>query len=173
MQTLVNGVANDWPNYRAQFISNTQTSSGSPIANIVNQLAYQMDMMKGPRIGWPLGKQSNGIVFATKCEGYYAGISADLAEENLIALKKMYTTGIADYLISLKKETLNNDVIAQFDVTIEKLKNIPEPMSHTLTSEPAVVDAAYKEIQKLLTLLKTDVASATAVQISYTDNDGD
>ena len=46
-------------------------------------------------------------------------------------------------------------------------------MSASLISQPAAADAAYKEIQKLLTLLKTDVASATAVQITFTDNDGD
>jgi predicted lipoprotein len=35
------------------------------------------------------------------------------------------------------------------------------------------VEDAYKEIQKLLTLLKTDVSSALGVQISFMDNDGD
>jgi hypothetical protein len=56
---------------------------------MVNQLAYQLDMLKGPRIGWPLGKQSGGTAFADKCEGYYAGISLSLAIENLSTLKKM------------------------------------------------------------------------------------
>jgi predicted lipoprotein len=145
---------------------------------MVNQFAYQMDMLKGPRIGWPFGKQSNGIVFATKCEAYFAGISVELAVENLSALKSAYTAagsgkGISDYLIALKKTTLNNDVLAQFDLALAKLKLIPDPLSATLTTQPAVVDAAYKEIQKLLTLLKTDVPSATAVQITFMDNDGD
>lgn len=177
MKDLVDGVVNNWSAYRTTFLGNTQTNVGSPIGNIVNQLAYQLDMTKGPRIGWPFGKQSNGTVFATKCEGYYAGISKELAVESLTALKNAYSggsgQGIDDYLISLKKESLNTDVLAQFDAAIAKVQAIPGTLSAAFTASPTEVDAAYKEIQKLLTLLKTDVASATAVQITFTDNDGD
>jgi predicted lipoprotein len=177
-KTLIDKVAAAWPAYKAEFIANTKTNIGSPIGSMVNQYAYQMDLMKGPRTGWPFGKQSNGIVFASKTEAYFVGISAQLAVENMTSLKKAYTAGgsgkgISDYLISLGKTTLNNDIIAQFDIVIAKLKLIPDPLSNTLTAQPAVVEDAYKEIQKLLTLLKTDLASATAVQISYMDNDGD
>jgi len=159
-------------------VANTKTNVGSPIGNIVNQLAFQMDVLKGPRIGWPLGKQSNGIVFATKVEAYYAGISAALAKESLAALKKMYTAngsgkGISDYLVALNKAALNTEVLAQFDVALAALQLVPDPLSATLISQPTLADNAYKEIQKLLTLLKTDVASATAVQITFMDNDGD
>ena len=178
MKTLVDKVAGDWTSYRSTFIGNTKTNVGSPIGNMVNQLAYQLDMLKGPRIGWPFGKQSNGTVFATKCEAYYAGISVTLAAENLSALKKLYTAsgsgkGLSDYLVALNQAKLNNDVLAQFDIAIAKLGQVPEPLAASLTAQPALVDAAYREIQKLLTLLKTDVASATAVQITFMDNDGD
>ena len=177
MSDLVGSVSSNWVDYYNTFIENTQTNVGSPIGNIVNQLAYQLDMTKGPRIGWPFGKQSNGTVFATKCEGYYAGISKELAVESLTSLKNSYSggsgSGIDDYLISLKKESLNTDVLAQFDAAIAKVQAIPGTLSAAFTASPAEVDAAYKEIQKLLTLLKTDVASATAVQITFTDNDGD
>lgn len=178
MKTLVDKVAGEWTAYRSTFIANTKTNVGSPIGNMVNQLAYQMDMMKGPRIGWPLGKQSNGIVFATKCEAYYAGISVALAVENLSAAKRMYTAsgsgkGLSDYLVALNRSQLNNDVLAQFDAAIAKLSLVPDPLSTSLITQSATVDAAYKEVQKLLTLLKTDVASATAVQITFMDNDGD
>jgi predicted lipoprotein len=178
IKTLTDNVAAAWPSYKTDFIANTRTNVGSPIGSIVNQLAYQMDVMKGPRIGWPFGKQSNGIVFASKCEAYFAGISAVLAVQNMTALKTLYTAGgsgkgISDYVISLNRASLNTDIIAQFDLVIAKLKLIPDPLSTTLTAQPALVEDAYKEIQKLLTLLKTDLASATAVQISYMDNDGD
>jgi hypothetical protein len=177
LKTLVSTVAADWSSYRATFIANTQTNVGSPIGNMVNQLAYQMDLLKGPRIGWPLGKQSNGMVFATKCEAYYAGFSVALAIENLTALKKLYVGGVgkglSGYIVALGNESLNNDVLSQFDNALSKLQQIPDPMSAALIAQPQSVDAAYKEIQKLLTLLKTDIASATAVQITFMDNDGD
>lgn len=178
IKTLVDKVLANWSTYRPSFISNTKTDVGSPIGNLVNQLAYQMDVLKGPKIGWPFGKQSNGIVFATKCEAYFAGISVELAKANIASLKNAYSggsgnKGIGGYLIALKKETLHNDVMAQFNIVIDKLNAIPDPLSTSLTAEPVKVEAAYKEIQKLLTLLKTDVASATGVQITFMDNDGD
>ena len=178
IKTLVDKVATGWTTYRTEFIANTKTNTGSPIANLVNQFAYQMDLLKGPRTGWPFGKQSNGQVFATKVEAYFTNNSTALAIENLTALKNTYTgggngKGLSDYLVSLGKSTLNTDVLAQFDIALAKLKLIPDPLSASLTSQSTAVEAAYKEIQKLLTLLKTDVASATAVQITFMDNDGD
>jgi predicted lipoprotein len=178
IKTLVASVSSGWKAYRTEFIGNTRTNVGSPIGNTVNQLAYQMDLLKGPRIGWPFGKQSNGIVFATKTEAYYTGNSVSLALENLQSLKSIYTAGgsgkgLSDYLVALNKAQLSTDITAQFDLAIAKLSAIPDPLSSSLVNNAASIDAAYKEIQKLLTLLKTDLASATAVQINYMDNDGD
>ena len=178
LKGLTDGIVTSWSTYRAEFIANTKTNVGSPIGNMVNQLAYQMDLLKGPRIGWPFGKQSNGTVFATKVEAYFVGNSVALAVENINALKKTYNgggngKGLSDYLVALNKTTLNNDVLAQFDLVSTKLSAIPDPLSTSLTTQAAAVEAAYKEIQKLLTLLKSDVASATAVQITFVDNDGD
>jgi Imelysin. len=178
IKSLVDKTLADWKNtYRAQFVSNTRTDVGSPIGYLVNQFAYEMDQLKGPRIGWPFGKQSGGTVFADKCEAYYSGISKALAIENLSSLRKSYTggdgKGIDDYLVSLKKEQLNADVLKQFDVTLAKLNAIPDPLSAAFTANKDLVDAAYKEVQLLLTLIKTDVASATGVRITYQDSDGD
>ncbi len=178
MKTLVNTVLTDWTsNYRAQFIANTRSDVGSPIGYMVNQFAYEMDQLKGPRIGWPYGKQSGGVLFADKSEAYFAGFSAGLAVENLTSLKGAYTggsgQGIDDYLVALKQEQLNADVVKQFDVTLQKLKAIPDPLATAFTSHKNEVDAAYKDVQTLLTLIKTDVASATGVRITYQDSDGD
>ncbi len=179
MKTLVSTVLTDWnTTYRAQFISNTRADVGSPIGFMINQFAYELDQLKGPRIGWPYGKQSGGMVFADKSEAYYAGFSGALAVENLTSVKKAYIgvesgKGIADYLVALQKEQLNADVLQQFEVTIAKLKAIPDPLATAFTSHKELVDAAYREMQNLLTLLKTDVASATGVRITYQDSDGD
>jgi uncharacterized protein len=178
MKTLVENTLSQWNGpYHHTFIASLKTDVGSSIGSLVNQFAYEMDALKGPRIGWPFGKQSNGIVFADKCEGYYSGISAELAIANLSSLKNYYTgangDGIADYLVLLKKQDLNNAVLAQFDLTLAALNAIPKPLSAAFVNNPALVEDAYKQVQKLLTLIKTDLASATAVQITYQDNDGD
>lgn len=178
IKTVLTNVTGQWKNsYRDAFVNNLQTNVGSSIGSLVNQFAFEMDAMKGPRIGYPFGKQSNGIVFANKCEGYFSGITKELAIANLTSLKKYFTggtaDGIADYLVLLGKQTLNNDVLSQFDVALNALNAIPDPMSAAFSGNATLVENAYKEVQKLLTLIKTDVASATAVQITYMDNDGD
>lgn len=178
IKQLITATQTQWQtSYRDNFVNNLQTNVGSPIGSLINQFAFEMDALKGPRVGWPFGKQSNGIVFADKCEGYFSGFTKDLAVANLTALKKYYTggsgNGIDNYLVLLKKDQLNQDVLAQFDLAIAALQAIPDPMSAAFTANTALVEAAYRQIQKLLTLIKTDVASATAVQITYMDNDGD
>ncbi len=85
----------------------------------------------------------------------------------------MATGKVFHYLIALKKEQLNTDVIKQFDTTIQKLKTILDPLATAFTAQPDLINAAYREIQSLLTLMKTDVASATGVRITYQDSDGD
>ena len=178
MKTLVANTATQWNGpYRASFETSLKTDVGSSIAFLVNQFAYELDALKGPRIGWPFGKRSNNIVFADKCEGYYSGLTRELAVANLTNLKNYYEggqgNGIADYLVLLKKEALATQVSTQFDVAINALNAIPQPMAESFTKNPAPVDEAYRQVQKLLTLIKTDVASATSVQITYMDNDGD
>ncbi|WP_207514313.1 imelysin family protein [Longitalea luteola] len=178
IKTLVDKINIDWTAYRTEFVSNTKTNVGSPIGNMINGMAYDLDVLKGPRIGWPFGKQSNGIAFPAKVEAFFAGNAAALAQESMRNLKKIFTAngsgkGFADYLKSLNREDLANQLTAQFDLVITKLEALPDPLSTTITAQPAKVEEAYKEIQKLLTLIKTDLASATGVQITFMDNDGD
>ncbi|MGG9971008.1 imelysin family protein [Ferruginibacter sp. SUN002] len=178
LKSLVSSSITQWTGtYKTAFVNSTKTDVGSSIGYLINQFAFEMDALKGPRIGWPYGKQSGGIVFADKCEAYFSGISADLAVANLASLKNYYKggsgSGIDDYLILLNKNQLNADVLAQFDLALTALQAIPSPMSEAFTNNKPLIDAAYIEIQKLLTLLKTDVASATSVRINYQDSDGD
>ncbi|WP_316822537.1 imelysin family protein [Pedobacter gandavensis] len=176
---LVDQTLNSWKSgYRSTFIANTKTDTGSPISFLINQFAFEMDMIKGPRIGWPFGTQSADVPFPDRCEGYYSGISLDLAIENMQSLKSMYTAagsgkGMSDYVIALGYSQLNTDVTTQFDVVIAKLKAIPAPLSTALVNNKALVTDALKEIQTLLRLIKSDMVSKVGVQISYVDNDGD
>lgn len=179
MKALNTTVLNNWKNtYRVEFAGNTKSDAGSPIAFMINQFAFEMDQMKGPRIGWPYGKQSGGTQYPQNTEGYRAGISVALAVENLTNLKNMFNgggngKGMSDYLVALNKQQLSTDILKQFDVTINSLKAIPDPLSTALVNNKTQIDAAYREIQILLTLIKTDVASATGVRITYQDTDGD
>lgn len=179
IKSLLDQTLSTWKNtYRGQFISNTQSNSGSPISYLLNQFAYEMDMLKGPRIGWPFGTQSGGVQFPELCEAYYSGLSLDLTVENISSLKNMFTggasdKGISDLLAALGNTQLKDEILNQFNVVDAKLKAIPGPLSSALTNNKLAIEDANKEIQLLLRLIKTDAVSKLGVQISYVDNDGD
>lgn len=179
IKNLLDQTLNTWKStYRNQFIANTKSDSGSPISYLLNQFAYEMDMLKGPRIGWPFGTQSGGVQFPELCEAYYSVLSLDLAIENMNSLKNMFTggnsgKGISDLLAALGNQQLKDEILNQFGVVDAKLKAIPAPLSSALANHKPSIEDANKEIQLLLRLIKTDAVSKLGVQISYVDNDGD
>lgn len=178
LKSLTDKVLADWANYRTTFIANTKSDVGSPIGSLGNQMAYEIDALKGPRIGWPLGKQSNGQIFPERVEGYYTQNSVALAIANLKNIRKIFTAnnsgkGFSDYLNALGKDAISKQILNQFDITQAKLEAIPDPLSNSLSTNAANVNAAYSEIQNLLKYIKTDMLSALSIQINFMDNDGD
>jgi hypothetical protein len=188
MQTRLNSILNSWNgSYRSSFISSTGSSIGSSLGLLVNQLDFEVDLLKNGKIGIPMGKKSAGTILPEKCEAYYARtISVRLAKECLTNIEDDYLgrsyagsdgLGLDDYLTALKTShgsgTLNDAIKAQFAIAKSKLNNVSEPLSATIVSDPATVDAAYIEIQRLLVLLKTDMPSAMGIVITYQDSDGD
>jgi uncharacterized protein len=188
MQTKVNTIVNAWmSSYRNTFISSTGAQIGSSLGLLINQLNFEIDLLKNAKLGIPLGKKSLGTALPEKCEAYYSNtISVMLAKECLLAIENNYLghslsgadgIGIDDYLEAIKaqrgSETLNNAIKNQFVIAKSKLGTVPEPLSTSVIDAAAAVDAAYLEIVKLLVLLKTDVPSALGVIITYQDGDGD
>lgn len=181
MSTKLNAVIAGWSSYKNTFINSLNTDIGSSIGFLVNQLNFELDYLKNAKIGTPLGKKTLGVPLPEKCEAYYGAQSVDYANETLKIIEDVYTgkstIGFDDYLIHLEAPynggLLNDAIIAQFNVAKAKLKAIPNPLSTQVTSNPAVVDAAYVELVKLLVLLKTDMPSSLGVIITYQDGDGD
>lgn len=188
MQTKLNSVISTWNNsYKSTFVSSTGTSIGSSLGLLVNQLNFEIDLLKNGKIGIPLGKKSAGTQLPEKCEAYYKNtISVQLAKECLLNIEDIYLgrsvagsdgSGLDDYLDALKAQhnsgTLNQAIKDQFATAKTKLALVNEPLSVSVMSDAATVDAAYIEIQKLLVLLKTDMSSAMSIVITYQDSDGD
>lgn len=188
MQTKLNAVVNGWNNsYKNTFISSTGSEIGSSLGMLVNQLNFEVDLLKNGKIGIPLGKRSLGVQLPEKCEAYYAqNYSVDLAKHCLQNIENVYLgrsingtdgLGLDDYLDALKAQhtsgTLNNAIKNQFAIAKAKLALVQEPLSNSVMTDVATVDAAYIEIVKLLVLLKTDTPSVLGIIITYQDGDGD
>ncbi len=188
MQTKINTILSAWNSgYNSTFKHSTGSEIGSSLGMIVNQLNFELDLLKNAKVGIPLGKKTLGIIMPQNCEAYYANtISVNLIQECLLNLENIYLgrsqtgndgLGLDDYLDALKSQhtsgTLNNTIKNQFNIAKTKVAAIPEPLSSSIQSNAAVVDAAYVEIVKLLVLLKTDMPSAMGIVITYQDGDGD
>ncbi len=188
MQTKTNSIVNTWnTSYRGTFINSTGSQIGSSLGLMVNQLNFEIDLLKNAKIGIPLGKKSLGVTLPEKCEAYYANnISVKLAKECLANIEDVYLgrsaegidgKGLDDLLESIKaqhgSESLNIAIKNQLAAAKSKLNLVAEPLSASVNNTTSTVDAAYLEMVKLLVLLKTDTPSALGIVITYQDGDGD
>jgi predicted lipoprotein len=189
LKTNISTVLSNWSaggNYMNTFLNATGTDVGSSLGQFINQLDFDLEILKNYKLGVPLGKQSMGTPFPAKVEAYYNGISSELALLQIKSIENIYLgksiqgvdgQGLDDYLIKINAQynggSLNDAIKNQFSAAITKLQVVPDPLSNNITSNPTVVNAAYIEIQKLVVLLKTDLPSALGVLITYEDTDGD
>ena len=180
-------VANQWNSgYLTTFNEALGTDVGSSTSMLVNELNRDLEIIKTAGIGIPLGKQTFDTPLPEKVEGFYSQSSVALATAELEALELLFEgqkTGSAEgYGL---REALNavdalynggnlGDAIhGQFQTAKAALAAIPAPLSEAVVTNRAPVEAAFTEIQKLVILLKTDMASALSILITYTDADGD
>lgn len=190
IKTKVDKVYNGWhpdgENYIQSFQNASGTDAGSSLGQLVNELNFDFEIIKNPKVGIPLGKKSLGEILPEKVEAYYSGISSELAMLNVKAIEDVYLgramngtdgIGLDEYLIHLNAQhngnSLSNAIKNQFTSIKNSLTAVPDPLSATVQNNKPVVEAAYNELQKMVVLLKSDMPSALGVLITYQDNDGD
>lgn len=184
ISTLVNTTKSNWENsYTNDFKNKTGSDIGSSIGILTNawNQHYERNFRDG-KIGIPIGIRSLGIIYPSKCEAYFSGISLSLAIANLEAMERMYLgkdeNGINgksfdDYLIEFDAADLDNSIKNQFSKANLALQNLSNPLALNIINDKASVEAAYQEIQKLILLIKIDLPSRLGILITYQDNDGD
>ncbi len=189
IKTRTNTVFSAWSptgsNYVGTFQNSEGVDIGSATGSLVNQLNFDLEIIKNNELGIPLGKQTMGSPLPHKVQAYYSGISAELALLHIKALQAIYLgqsdngngAGLDDCLTQLNAQYTNgplNDVIKnQFNAAIAKVQVLSDPLSTSIGTNAAAANDAYNELQKLTVLLKTDMPSAMSVLITYVDTDGD
>jgi predicted lipoprotein len=180
-------VADQWNGgYLGTFKGNLGTDVGSSTSLIVNELNRDLEIIKTASIGIPLGKQTFDAPLPGKSEGYFSGLSQTLMKAGLAALSAIYEGqapgaaegyGLHEALAAVEADyhggDLGDAIRQQFSAALSALDAVPEPFSAAVVSSRPSVEAAYLEIQKLVVLLKTDMASTLSILITYTDADGD
>jgi uncharacterized protein len=190
LKTKCDAVNNGWSasggNYISTFKNSTGSDVGGSIGMLVNQLNFDLELLKNAQVGIPLGKKTLGTPQPSKVEALYSAQSLILVTEHLKSIENIYLgknisnsngLGFDDYLIHLGTQygsgSLNDAINNKFSLAKNKLSLIPGTLSDAVINNPSVVDAAYVELQQLVILLKVDMPSALGVSITYIDADGD
>jgi uncharacterized protein len=183
MRSKILAANNAWKgSYRATFVNNTGTETGSSVSLLVNQLNQNLDNIKNAKVGIPLGKKTFGETRPGDSEALYSGISTELLTESIKSLEEVYTgksgLGFDDYLEKLAAKSytgasLNSSIKTQFTLIYSALSLINTPISDAVINDKTDTDKAWSELVTLLIYTKTDMPSALSVTITYSDNDGD
>jgi uncharacterized protein len=187
LSAKINMVISVWQDsYRNTFINSLGTDVSSSMGFLINQLNYELDYLKNAKIATPLGLRSGGELKPGNCEAYYSAASTEYALATLKSIEDLYNgtsytgnngIGFDDYMIHLKIKyhdgTLNDAIKSQFALTKNKMQSIKEALAKQVISNKTPVEETYRELMKLIVLLKTDLPSSLGVVITYQDGDGD
>ncbi|MFD2163892.1 imelysin family protein [Paradesertivirga mongoliensis] len=174
--------------YRQTFINASGVDRGSSLGELFNNtyLPYLEMHNREAKFGIP-GGQRTGTALPGNVEGVYSKIhSKALALAAFNAYKAAwYGTG---YITSKNGSSLNNYVIFmdrkngtsiastlnnQFQATEAKISALEPDFRAIAQTNPAKLQDVWLAYQQMVVTIKTDVASALSVTISYTDTDGD
>jgi hypothetical protein len=187
MLTRVNAVCSGWDTYLNVFVNATGTDVGSGTGLLVNQLNFDWEILRRNKIGDPIGVRFLGEIKPYQAEGYFCGLSKELALANGRGIHRIFNgnrlsdnqpgVGFDDYLIAIDAQAasgpLAQAVENQFQLSFSSLQALPSSIAQSAVANTNLVQATYNEHQKVIVLLKNDVPSALGVLITYNSNDGD
>ncbi len=189
ISALASKVKGEWGNsYRNTFVNAEGLDRGSSLGELFNNtfLPYVEMHNREAKFGIPAG-QRTPQTFPEKVEGYYSKTySKQLALAAWEAYKGAwlgtgYTTGktgssLADYVAymdSKKSTQVYTKLRNQLDAIGSTIKGLDNNFNSVAKNNPEKLKEVWSAYQSVITTVKTDIASALSVTISYVDNDGD
>lgn len=184
MKNEITAVVSGWSSYRNTFVNGTSNESTSPFALLVNNFCKDFELCKTTKIGFPIGNQTLGIQQPNYLEARRSGISRTLLIENIRACRAIFNglnlsgntngMGFDDYLNAIEgKASLSSTIQSRFDYMLATPQTWNETLEQLMNSSPSTLSNFYDYQQGSVIYMKTDMASAFGVLITYQDSDGD
>lgn len=184
MNTEITAVVSGWSSYRSSFVIGTSNESTSPFALLVNNFCKDFELCKTTKIGFPIGNHTLGIQQPNYLEARRSGIGRTLLIENIRASRAIFYglsltgssngVGFDDYLNALEdKAALSSTIQSRFDYMLTTPSTWTGTLEDLMTSSPNTLAEFYAYQQASVVYMKTDMASAFGVLITYQDTDGD
>lgn len=183
MKTEISAVVSGWGSYRSTFVNGTSNESTSPFALLVNNFCKDFELCKTTKLGFPIGNHTLGIQQPNYLEARRSGIGKTLLIENIrgsraifygLSLSGNNGQGFDDYLNAIEdKATLSNTIASRFDYMLSTPQTWTGTLEELMISSPTTLTNFYDYQQGSVINMKTDMASAFGVLITYQDTDGD
>lgn len=186
MIDLTKQVVSHWENgYRDSFVTNTASSATGAISKMANDFIYYYEKgFRANKLGIPAGVFSNGTVYPQYVEGYYQNdVSKQLALEAFKTVVNFYNgkafgtnikgESFKSYLEALDREDIQSSITEKLKAAENAINTLDISFSNQVKTDNEKMTLAYDVIQKVIPLLKVDMAQAFNVRIDYVDADGD
>ena len=132
----------------------------------------------------PAGIRSAGVPRPKAVEVYYGGYSVELLVASLNAYQRLFQgtalelektkQGLYEYLVALNaKELGGRCATVNWLASITVAQGLSDPLSEQIETDVDAVTDVFLELQKIVVLLKSDMASTMGITITNQDNDGD
>jgi predicted lipoprotein len=184
MKTEIVAVVSGWSSYRATFVNGTSNESTSPFALLVNNFCKDFELCKTTKLGFPIGNHTLGIQQPNYLEARRSGLGKTLLAENIRGSRAIFYglnlsgnnngAGFDDYLNAIAdKASLSTTIATRFDYMLSTPQTWSGTLEDLMTSSPSTLENFYDYQQGSVINMKTDMASAFGVLITYQDTDGD
>jgi hypothetical protein len=182
MKSETDAVVNAWTTFKSTFIASTGNESTSMFSMLVNDFCQDWEEAKAAKLGIPLGKYSLGIQRPEYIEARYSGYSLPILKASLKSIAEIYSgigingqdgVGFDDYLIALKKESLNSVIKDKFREIDSSFYVFNSSLELELTQNPVALEDLFNAISQQVVYIKTDMTASFGILITYQDNDGD
>lgn len=184
MKEKTGNLLNTWKtSYRDTFVASTGTGVNSSTSKLLNGYSeYYEQQIRKQKLGGPLGKFTQGTIYANDIESIYAKQSKKyLIVANQAALDFYEGKAFASSSkgLSLKDYIASKEAQLALDFSI-KLKGVNTALNaisgdyhQHISKSTTEVNTAYDAMQSVVASIKVDLFAAIGNSISYQDTDGD
>lgn len=148
-------------------------SQRAAIDDLVGGVAYALELVVGVRLAYPLGRKNDGT---PKPDLDPTGASDNLVADvkaSLDGVSAVYTGQGLQSRAAATSAALDQKFTTDLAACAAKVAAIPAPFATAVTTQTAVVQAAYDACKTAKATWNTDVTSALGATLRPTDNDGD
>ncbi len=143
----------------------------------VNRMAFTVENIRAEKLGKPAGDDSGGTPLPDTLESRTSARSLQDARDTLAGVQDVWTGDVGGDHLGVRDLLDDAELAARvdqlFDVAIERLERVPDPLEQTIVIEPEIVAYAQEALQALQVVIQVDLAQALGVTITFNDNDGD